>query len=138
MSASLWKKVSVFALALPIAMVALVGGPLTIGQEKADQTEKSVRRLPAYYSDVVSQEQRKQIYAIQEKYAKELKTLNEQMLALAQKQTNEVEAVLSAEQKEQVEKARTASASRKKKKAADKKAAKTADAGEPAEKSKAK
>ncbi len=95
-------------------------------RKKAD---KAKGRLPSYYADVVSDEQRADIYAIQEKYAKELKSLNEQLLALTKKQNDEIEAVLTAEQKEKIDLARANTASKKKKKAADKKAAEAAKTG---------
>jgi hypothetical protein len=102
-----------------------------VGQDRAageKKVQKGTRRLPAYYADVVSEEQRKQIYDIQAKYAKQLQDLNEQLLALTKKQNDEIEAVLTAEQKEKVAAAQAAASAKKKKKAADKKAADTAKA----------
>ena len=66
-------------------------------EEKAT-SKKSPRRLPTYYARVVTQEQRKEIYEIQEAYAEELKAI-ELKLRNKQKERNEaIEAVLEPEQ----------------------------------------
>jgi hypothetical protein len=59
-------------------------------------------RLPSYYGDVVTQEQRDAIYKIQESYESQLAALREQLKALVAKRDAEVQAVLSPEQREQV------------------------------------
>jgi hypothetical protein len=131
MISSLWKKVLLLAVVLPALGLVVAGTPLSVGQdEKAAEkkVQKGTRRLPSYYADVVSEEQRKQIYDIQAKYAKQLQDLNEQLLALVKKQNDEIEAVLTAEQREKVAAAQAAASAKKKKKAAQKKAADTAKA----------
>jgi hypothetical protein len=131
MSLSLWKKVLLLSVVASALGLLVAGSPLSIGQEKKaaeKKTEKAKGRLPAYYADVVSEEQKERIYGVQEKYAKELKALNEQLLAVTKKQNDEIEAVLTAEQKAQIDKARDAAIAKKKKKAADKKAAEAAPA----------
>jgi hypothetical protein len=113
---------------LPALGLVVVSSPLlSVGQEKKAADKKGTRRLPAYYADVVTEEQRKEIYDIQAKYAKQIQDLNDQLLALTKKQNDEVEAVLTKEQKEKVAAARAEAAAKKKKKA-DKKAADTAKA----------
>ncbi len=129
MISSLGKKVLFLAVTLPVLGLVIAGSPLSVGQDKAageKKVQKGTRRLPAYYADVVTEEQRKQIYDIQAKYAKQLQDLNEQLLAVTKKQNDEIEAVLTAEQKEKVAAAQSAASAKKKKKAADKKAADTA------------
>ena len=59
-------------------------------------------RLPSYYGDVVNQEQRDKIYAIQLKYESQLAALREQLKALVDKRDAEVAGVLTPEQVEQV------------------------------------
>jgi hypothetical protein len=125
MNTAMWKKLLLVAVVLPIASLMIVGNPLSIGQDKAGQkkeakSNKAKGRLPAYYADVVSQEQREKIYAIQAKYAEQIKALNDQLEALEKKQNDEIAGVLSAEQKEKVEAARAEAAAKKKKKSADK------------------
>jgi hypothetical protein len=125
----LWKKVLVLAVVLSAAGIAITGSPLSVGQEKKateKKTEKSKGRLPAYYADVVSGEQREKIYAIQAKYDAEVKELNAQLAALAKKINDEIEAVLTDEQKQKVADARADAGAKKKKKATDKKAAEAA------------
>jgi isopentenyl phosphate kinase len=131
MNGSLLKKVVVVALVAPVLGLLVVNGPLSIGQDKAkkaEKTEPAAKRkgqLPAYYGDVVTEEQRAKIYEIQAKYADQIKDLTAQLEALRDKQSQEIEAVLSAEQKAKVEAAREAAAAKKKKKADDKKKAET-------------
>jgi hypothetical protein len=128
---SLWKKVTVLCVVLSAAALVLSSSPLSIGQEKkaekAPKTEKTEKkaakgRLPPYYADIVSGEQREKIYAIQAKYDDQVKELNAQLAALAKKINDEIEEVLTDEQKEKVKAAREAAVAAKKKKAADKKA----------------
>jgi hypothetical protein len=128
MNSSLLRKVLLLSVVIPVLGLLVVNSPLSVGQEKAAEKkkEKAKGRLPAYYADVVSDEQKEKIYTIQEKYAKQLKDLNEQLLAVTKKQNDEIEAVLTAEQKEQIDKARAEASAKKKKKAADKKAAEEA------------
>jgi Spy/CpxP family protein refolding chaperone len=78
-------------------------------QEAAPPAAKAARakprgRLPAYYGDVVTQDQRDKIYSIQATYEVQLAALREQLESLVDKRDAEVEAILSAEQKEQVKK----------------------------------
>jgi len=128
MSSSLWRKVALLSVVASCLGVLAVNGPLSIGQEKKaaeKKTEKAKGRLPAYYADVVTEDQKTKIYAVQEKYAKQLKDLNDQLAALTKKQNDEIEAVLTAEQKSKIETARADAAAKKKKKASDKKVSTT-------------
>ena len=121
---SLVRKVAVIALVVPVFGLLVASTPLSIGQDKAKKTEKTEKakgRLPAYFADVVSDEQKSKIYAIQEKYAGQIKDLNEQLAAVAKKQNDEIDAVLTAEQKEKIDAARAESVAKKKKKSDDKK-----------------
>jgi flagellar basal body-associated protein FliL len=122
MNLSLSKKLLIVTLVLPLAGAVVGYSPLSIGQEKPAAKKEEAKpkgRLPAYYSDVVTEAQRTTIYSIQAKYEKELKALNEQLAATIKKQNDEIAAVLSDEQKAKVEAARTAANDKKKKKAAD-------------------
>jgi len=132
-----WKKsvVATLASTLVVAVVSLN----SIGQDakkadskaKAGAKEKPKGRLPAYYKDVVSDEQRDQIYAIQAKFAKQLDDLQSQIDAVKAKQNDEIEGLLSAEQKEKLAKVREeADAKKKASKKGD--ADKTATPAEPA------
>jgi len=80
----------------------------------------------------VTEKQRTEIYAIQDKYSKQIADLNEQLDAIAKKRDGEIEKLLNAEQKEKLKKAQEEGAAKKKKAAEDKKAAEESKA--PAEK----
>ena len=124
MQSAYWKKLVLATLAstLVVAVVSLN----SIGQEtkkpdskaKAGAKDKAKGRLPAYYKDVVTEEQRTQIYAIQAKYAKQLEDLQSQIDAVKAKQNGEIEGLLSAEQKEKLAKVKAEADAKKK---ADKK-----------------
>jgi hypothetical protein len=121
---SLWRKVAVCALIVPVLGLIVASSPHSIGQDKAKKTEKTEKtkgRLPPYFADVVTAEQREKIYAIQSKFADQIKDLNEQLAAVAKKQNDEIDAVLTAEQKEKIDAARAEAVAKKKKKSDDKK-----------------
>lgn len=81
--------------------------------------EKAFRgRLPAYYRQVVTEEQRQAIYRIQAEYAPKIAALRAQLEALIAEQDAKIQAVLSPEQlkrieqlREEAKKARDASSS---------------------------
>lgn len=134
---SAWNKMVVSLTACGLLAALLVGVPRLAAQEKKvegkpaaekagekkvdakketapKEGEKKERakpkgKLPNYYSDVVSGEQREKIYAIQAKFAAEIEKLQEQLKALEAKVDAEVEAVLTPEQKDKVAKAAAAS-----------------------------
>ena len=104
-------RVFVPTLALVLALVGslTIGSSLGLGQEttKAATTKKKERakprgRLPAYYSRVVTSEQREQIYGIQAKFAVEMEKLRMQLETLGEQRDAEVRKVLSDEQRAKV------------------------------------
>ena len=76
-------------------------------------------RLPAHYGDIVSEAQRLQIYAVQEKYFKQIDELKDKLALLEAQRDREIENVLSPEQKTRLKKVVDAAAALRKKKAAD-------------------
>jgi TolA-binding protein len=130
MQSAFWKKsvVATLAFTLVVAVVSLN----SIGQEakkadpkaKAGAKEKPKGRLPAYYRELVTEDQKEQIYAIQAKYEKQIGDLQSQLEAMRAKQNGEIEALLSAEQKEKLAKAKAEADAKKK---ASKKDAKPAE-----------
>jgi hypothetical protein len=70
-------------------------------------------RLPAYFSSVVSSEQRQKIYDIQATYFDKISALELQIADLRAKQDQEVNAVLSADQAAQVQKLRDEASTRR-------------------------
>jgi len=132
MNVSLSKKLLVALLVLGTSGLIVAVGPSLVGQEakkadktaKADKTEKKAKgRLPAYYADIVTEEQREKIYAIQAKHQDKISALNDALVAANKAQDEEIENVLTAEQKVKLKAAQEAAAAAKKKKAAEKKAA---------------
>ena len=82
MRSAFWKKLVLASLASTLVVSAISLN--SVGQDpkkadpkaKAGAKEKAKGRLPAYYKDVVTDEQRDQIYALQAKYAKQFPKLN--------------------------------------------------------------
>ena len=120
MHSAFWKKL---VLAMLASTLVVAGVSLnSIGQEakkadpkaKAGAKEKPKGRLPAYYKDVVTDEQRDQIYVIQAKYVKQLEDLQSQLDAVKAKQNDEIEALLSAEQKDKLAKVKAEADAKKK------------------------
>ena len=91
--------------------------------EKGEGAKKAVKsgdRLPANYAKIgISEEQRKKIYEIQNKYDDQVDALQKQIAELKAKETAEVTAVLTPDQKKALESANEET----KKKAAEKKKA---------------
>ncbi len=134
MPAAFLKKLVVAATATTLVIAAVSLN--SIGQEKkadpkakAGAKDKAKGRLPAYYKDVVSDEQKEKIYAIQAKYEKQIADLQSQLETVRAQQNGEIEALLTPEQKEKVAKERAEADSKKKagKKGDGDKAAKPAD-----------
>ncbi len=70
-------------------------------------------RLPNFYAQVVTEEQRQKIYDIQRKYFPKIETLRKQLEALVAQRDAEIEAVLTEEQKAKVEQLRKAASERR-------------------------
>jgi hypothetical protein len=102
------RRVGVFA--LPLALAAVMAMGQAPGQEKesakpaAKAEKKAAGRLPPYYGEVVSKEQREKIYAVQAKYAEQIEKLLLEVETLEKQQMSEIEGVLSQEQRDQVAK----------------------------------
>jgi hypothetical protein len=138
MNVSLSKKLLVAALVVATggALITLV--PASVGQEakkadktaktdKAETTEKKAKgRLPQYYADIVTSEQREKIYSIQAKHQEKISELNATLLAATRAMNAEIEAVLTADQKIKLKAAQEEGAAKKKKAGAEKKAAEDA------------
>src|SRR5687767_10308067 len=60
-------------------------------------------RLPAYYAQVVTPQQREKIYTIQQTYAEQIEALQTQLKELQAKLAAECKAVLTADQLKKVE-----------------------------------
>lgn len=99
-------------LAIPLACALLVSdGRSQVGQPATKQEEaakparaKSRGRLPPYYAQFCSGEQREEIYSIQTKYSEQIEELQKQIEKLESQRDTEVRAVLTPEQQAKVDK----------------------------------
>ena len=66
----------------------------------AADANESHRRLPPYFSDLVTPGQRTKIYSIQDRYEAQIEELKEQLRKVVAQRDAEVEAVLEPEQRE--------------------------------------
>jgi len=111
MSLPLWKKFLIVS-ALVAFTASLLGSTLLAQKPAAEAkptaaAEKKPRRaLPAYFSAIVTEEQRTRIYGVQDKYEAQIAALAEQIKGLQDKRDTEIESVLSPEQKKLLDKAR--------------------------------
>jgi len=109
-------------LSLAVAFAA-VERPSLGAEGKVMKKVRAKGRLPNYYDQVVTDEQREKIYAIQEEYKAKIDPLEEQVKALKKEQDAKIAAVLSPEQKKKVDeaavKAKEAAGVRAKEKAAE-------------------
>lgn len=125
MNVALLKKSLIAAVVIVTSGLAIGLVPSSIGQEakKTDKTEKKAKgRLPAYYADIVTEEQRDKIYTIQAKHQDKIAELTASLAAANKARDAEIEAVLTPEQKVKLKAAQDEAAAKKAKTAADKKA----------------
>lgn len=133
-----WRKVVVAGCVSLLTLTVATWSPLTGQERKAEKpkvAKKEARgRLPAYYREVVTEEQRTKIYEVQQKYAAQIEDLQSQLAALRQKQDAEIAALLSKEQLDKVTALKSEADSKRKKRGEPKKtdAAKTQAAKTPA------
>ena len=116
------KKALIVALLFSIAGLLAGGRAELIGQEQA-QPAKFRGRLPSYYADIVTDQQKTAIYTIQARYHAKVAALQEELETLDKKLDAEIESVLTPAQKTMLKKAREEGTAKRKKTAADKKLA---------------
>ena len=120
MHSAFWKKLVLASLASALVVSAISLNSVGQDAKKADPKakpgakEKAKGRLPPYYKDVVTDEQRDQIYSLQAKYAKQLEDLQSQLDAVKGKLNGEIESLLSPEQKEKLAKVKEEAEAKKK------------------------
>ncbi len=105
-SVKLW---TLLALA-PLAMAACYVSSAA-AQKAADKARR--QRLPNYYAQVVTDEQREEIYTIQDEYTPQITKLRQQLKTLIEKRDGAIEKVLTAKQRQEVEKLRADAAARR-------------------------
>ena len=80
-----------------------------------DNEKKFTPRLPPYYASIVTPAQRKEIYALQERYTDQIADLKAQLEELTRRRDAEIEAVLTPAQQQQLQKSRDLAAAKRKK-----------------------
>jgi hypothetical protein len=70
---------------------------------KGEKSTKSAARLPAYFSAVVTEEQRQKIHSIQNDYAGRIEPLRRQLDSLTKERDDKINATLTPEQKQKIE-----------------------------------
>jgi hypothetical protein len=126
---------SVFGIAFcTVAFALLADSPYASAadQPAAGRVVKKIRakgHLPNYYSEVVTEKQREEIYQIQEEYKPKIDALKAQLEALEKEKMDKISAILTAEQKKKVEEAEAAAKAKRQKdeKPADEKKIENAD-----------
>ena len=73
-----------------------------VNQEIESTKPRVTRRLPRFYASIVNQQQRLEIYAIQESYRMEIEKLEQQLAELRSKEMQAIEKLLSPSQREQL------------------------------------
>lgn len=104
------KRHTLMSVALAVLAGVLLGMPWAIGQQRSGEEAAPAKertpvrnRLPMFYSRVVTAEQREQIYAIQNKYQKQIDELTAQLHAVESQRDEEIRAVLTPEQQKQID-----------------------------------
>jgi len=78
------------------------------GAKKPSSARKPAARLPNYYKDVVTEEQREKILAIQKEYTAKIDPLRKELEKLTAERDEKIEAVLTPQQKQELEKIKAA------------------------------
>lgn len=81
------------------------------GQDAAKK--KFTPRLPAYYGDIVSLEQRQEIYDLQTRFAEQIAPLQAQLAELTRQRDAQIEAVLTPAQRQRLQQARDKATSKR-------------------------
>jgi len=72
-------------------------------EPKAKKAREFTGRLPAYFSGVVTEEQRQKIYAIQKDFAAKIQPLRRQIGSLAKERDEQISALLTPDQKQKIQ-----------------------------------
>lgn len=114
---------------LLLVVVVLAASSLAVGTASrlTGQDKKVKGRLPPYYAQIVTDQQREVIYVLQAKYGQQIEALKQQIEMLEKQCDVEVENVLSPQQKILLAKLMEDAATKRKKSSDDKIAAKVAE-----------
>jgi hypothetical protein len=109
---------SIAAVGLCLALPAMLAA-----QDAPSPRAESRGRLPSYFSQVVTPQQKEQVYQVQAEYEQQIDTLEAKIEALEKKRDEAVRTLLTADQRKQVDQlAAAAKAKRDERKAKEKQA----------------
>lgn len=91
---------------------AAAKAPAAPGKAEAPGRRARTGQLPPYYREVVTEEQRQKIYAIQAEYNSQIAELEAKVAQLRKERDAKIEALLTPEQKKRIEDLRAAKAKR--------------------------
>lgn len=77
------------------------------------EAKKATGRLPLFYREVVTPEQRDKVYQIQAEYQPKLAALSKQVAALTKEQNEKIDALLTPEQLQKVAQLKAAAAAKR-------------------------
>ncbi len=103
----------VWILTLLSGLALAAGFATQVAAQKAEAKKQRSARLPAHYAKVVTDEQRSDIYAIQEQFEPKLAKARAELKALVDERDAAIEKVLSAQQRKDVAKLRAEAAERR-------------------------
>lgn len=112
------------------AVLCLVLPAMLAAQDDPSSRAEPRGRLPSYYAQVITPQQKEQVYQAQAEYEQQIDALEAKIEALEKKRDDAVRALLTAEQRKQVDQlAAVAKAKRDERKAKEKQAESAAATG---------
>ena len=114
---SLWGRYAFALLFSGVCLVAFAADKKTTsrksGKASTTKQETSGGRLPRYFSSLVDDEQREEIYQIQAKYREQIAELEQQLAELEMEQLEAMEKVLTTTQRKELASMRAAATKKK-------------------------
>ena len=87
--------------------------------EKKAKSKRAVHRLPNYFGQIVTEEQKVEIYKIQDEYAPKVQEYREKLAGVLKERNAKIHAVLTPEQKEKLEQMKQEAIAKRKTKQAE-------------------
>ncbi len=97
------RRFATVAASLAIALLIACQATAQTKESRNGGAKKIRGRLPAHYAKIVTEEQREQIYKIQEEYKPKIDAAKAQLDALTKEQEDKIAAVLTSEQKKKLD-----------------------------------
>ena len=115
-----WMVLGAFAVSSVLLIQPVAGQQESASEKpstaKSAETTKPLRgRLPAYFSKIVSEEQRQKIYAIQKEFQTKIRAIQLQLATLKKDRDQEIDSVLTPTQRDQIAAIKAAAKEKRKK-----------------------